>query len=517
MLYAEDDKVIRVNTCEVLESEGWTVDIAPDADEALRLIRESGSLYDVVVLDLRMPNPHDGEGVLERIREEKLPVPPVIVLSAYLESHVENKCRYLGASHLLNKPYEPADLSSLAGLAARGVPVSNTQVEFDDRLIDYMVRKREEALRSLLVAGCCEDVSPKGYSEPVVVIGRRWNSWYPSFFPVAGGAYAILGTAMDEENPKREGPKGRMPAAVIDPGFRCLDVLRCLGIPSEDLETCVITHNHPDHMAGIFELMAARHALGKRTRALCSNSCTDTLQGYAGFNLEVKALDGNPADIFKRYPSRGGWAGVRVKGFSTAHEEIGPHNSTMGLCITSEEGDDQAQLDVVGELVILGDTAYERPEHRDFLLKVICRPIVNTVVLHIGCSQLKQATGKHLYLKGTQELLHDIEAQLEVERRKGKLLVLLSEWGLEHATKEQIARVVSRDLPAFDDVSPILETARYLQKGLRKIRLVPADIGLTVGLHSGDIYLNEGIPIELDSLTLGVSEDGIRYAGNAKT
>ena len=509
MLYVDDDVVLREKTVEVLGGYGWTVDTAQDGEEALARIRESGTSYDVIVLDLRMPK-LQGEEVLERIKEEGLSVPPIIVLSAYIEAPLKNKCNYLGAAHVLAKPYEPAHLAQLAALPASGVPLSNTPLEFDEGLIEYIVSKREESLRAILMASSGKEDFGRRCLEPLLVVGRRWNSWYPSVFPVMGGAYAVVGPAADHRESAAQ--PGLCPAAVIDPGFRFLEVFRAIGIPWADLESCVITHNHPDHMGGIFELMAARHALGRKTRAICNPSSCEMLGDCAGYSLDVKQLDESPMDLFRPYLGGGRWLGVRVKGFKTAHEEIGRQNSSRGVCIMSEAGAQLNEREVIGELVILGDTEYDRSEHREAIVGMICRPTVNVVVLHIGCSQFKQATGKHLYLKGLQQLLSDMDAQLGVIKYRGKQLVLVSEWGLEHATGAQVEKAFGRKIAGYNEVSPILETIRFMQKGLRKIVLLPADIGLSVGIDSGKVYLGERIGVEPTDITLNVSEEGIVYA-----
>jgi len=93
---------------------------------------------------------------------------------------------------------------------------------------------------------------------------------------------------------------------------------------------------------------------------------------------------------------------------------------------------------------------------------------------------------------------------------KGHLLVLVSEWGLEHSTKEQIAKVCGRSLPGFNSYSPIVETITYLKRDLKKIHLVPADIGLVVGIESGNIYL-DGNAVSPERIEFLPTADGLKY------
>jgi CheY-like chemotaxis protein len=508
MLLVENDKVQREKAATALGNRGWRVDTAKNGKEALAKLRSPRSAYDVIVLDLRMPE-LSGEEVLERIQDEKLKVPPVIVLSAYLDEASRQKCVYLGAEWLLKKAYDPAHLHNVALAAAGGAPApAANDTEFCENVLDYMVKRREAALRERLAKGVGTGRRFWATTEPVLVVARRWNSWYPSVFPVIGGAYAIVGS-LGSARPGNVPSKS--PVALIDPGFQFMKAFTGMGIPWEDLDCCVITHNHPDHMGGIYEFMAARHALGRQTLVLCSRACSSMLGDCAGYNLKVKELDNSLADLLPAYESGGKWVRVRVRGFDTNHEEIGRENSSQGLSIQCQAGNTRNSLEERAELVILGDTEYDSAQHRESFMNALCAHNVKVVVLHIGSSQLKQGTGKHLYLPGMREILSSMDHQLRAIKYRGRLLVLISEWGLEHATREQIAKVCGVALPGFNDFSPIVETVRFLQKELKKIQLLPADIGLVVGIESANIYLPGSAGVSPESVDFKATDEGLKY------
>ena len=104
------------------------------------------------------------------------------------------------------------------------------------------------------------------------------------------------------------------------------------------------------------------------------------------------------------------------------------------------------------------------------------------------------------------DILNDIDSQLRINKYPGKLLVLVSEWGLEHATKNQIKAACNIDLIGFNDISPIKETIRCLQKDKKKIVLMPADIGLMIGMQTGNIYFENGEDVDV------IGDNGIRYS-----
>jgi CheY-like chemotaxis protein len=506
MLLVEDDDVQREKTTKVLSNRGWTVETAGNGQEALDKIRSGGSKYDVIVLDLRMPK-LTGEEVLERIQDEHLAVPPIIVLSAYLKEFIRHKCFYLGATYVLEKPYDPDDLGKVAQIVAAKAPLQ-AKAEIGEELLDYMVKRREESLKRRLSAVGEVDKRFLNAREPLLVVARRWNSWYPSIFPVIGGAYAIVGAANTERN---DIARGGLPVALIDPGFQFMRALTELRLPWQDMNTCVITHNHPDHLGGVFEFMASRHAAGKRTRMIASPACTKMLGDLSGFNLEFKPIDDKLQELIPVYPSGTQHRRVRVRGFNTVHDETGRQNSSQGLCIAFESGSSENSFEDSSELVIVGDTEYDRSQHKDKWMPILCKANVGVVVLHIGSSQVKQRTGKHLYLPGLRKILNDMDSYLQSTSYRGRLLVLVSEWGLEHATADQINGVCGAVLPGFDSTSPIIETVKHLQNGLIKICLLPADLGLVVGVESGRVYLKDGASVPPEKTLAKPTIEGLRY------
>ena len=80
ILVVEDEKKIADFLQRGLESNGYAVDVAPDGHSAIAYVHDTD--YDVVILDLMLPDPAvDGMKVLERIRSRKVG-PPVLILSA---------------------------------------------------------------------------------------------------------------------------------------------------------------------------------------------------------------------------------------------------------------------------------------------------------------------------------------------------------------------------------------------------------------------------------------------------
>lgn len=86
------------------------VDEACDGREALQAMAKTG--YDVVFLDIMMPNV-SGYEVLETLHEQgKIGEPPIIVISAHDEIDSVVRCIELGAEDYLTKPFNPTLLAA---------------------------------------------------------------------------------------------------------------------------------------------------------------------------------------------------------------------------------------------------------------------------------------------------------------------------------------------------------------------------------------------------------------------
>ena len=72
------------------------------------------------------------------------------------------------------------------------------------------------------------------------------------------------------------------------------------------------------------------------------------------------------------------------------------------------KGIDPLNMEEKADVIIVGDTEYDHAEHHDKIIPIICRHNVKVIILHIGSSQLKVATGKHLYLNGLIDILNEL-------------------------------------------------------------------------------------------------------------
>lgn len=97
ILLIEDDKDTQDVYIEVLTDAGYTVDLAPDGAVGLKKASDGG--YDLILLDLMMPNV-DGLQYLEQIKQKppKVRNGPTIVLTNVSQDSVVQKALDLGAA-----------------------------------------------------------------------------------------------------------------------------------------------------------------------------------------------------------------------------------------------------------------------------------------------------------------------------------------------------------------------------------------------------------------------------------
>jgi CheY-like chemotaxis protein len=115
ILILEDDPLVRSLITRNLTSQGFEVCETPEGTETIRRYQESmdqGRKFDLVVLDLTIPNGLGGVRTMERLRQLD-PNVLAIVSSGYSDDPVMAKPSAYGFSAVLPKPYEPADLLRL--------------------------------------------------------------------------------------------------------------------------------------------------------------------------------------------------------------------------------------------------------------------------------------------------------------------------------------------------------------------------------------------------------------------
>lgn len=106
-LIVDDDLQTCKNASELLESMGFIAEFVTEGRAAVRRVveaKDGPDPFELVIIDWKMPD-MDGVEAARRIRREVGPDIPVIVLTAYDWSEIENEAREAGVTAFLSKPF----------------------------------------------------------------------------------------------------------------------------------------------------------------------------------------------------------------------------------------------------------------------------------------------------------------------------------------------------------------------------------------------------------------------------
>ena len=110
-LVVDDEALIRWSVGETLTALDMEVKLAATAAATLEVIAAASSPFDVVVLDLRLPDVSD-LSLLGRVREQ-LPAARVVLMTAFGTPEIIAEAVTMGVHGVLNKPFELEELSRL--------------------------------------------------------------------------------------------------------------------------------------------------------------------------------------------------------------------------------------------------------------------------------------------------------------------------------------------------------------------------------------------------------------------
>jgi CheY-like chemotaxis protein len=102
VLYVDDDDVMCLVVERLLQRAGYRCTCCPNAQEALRVVREALEAVDIVVTDYNMPS-MSGLELAEALQARGLPDLPVVISSGYITDELRTGAERLGVRSLLHK------------------------------------------------------------------------------------------------------------------------------------------------------------------------------------------------------------------------------------------------------------------------------------------------------------------------------------------------------------------------------------------------------------------------------
>ncbi len=131
VLIVDDDPILLETASDTLTSLGLIVDKANSGLEAIGMIvhnHEIAKDYSIVIIDLKMPD-IDGIETIRRIREEVKSNTPILLISAYDTTDLEEKAKDVGVNGILSKPLFKSSLydkiSEILGKEKESIEIEN--------------------------------------------------------------------------------------------------------------------------------------------------------------------------------------------------------------------------------------------------------------------------------------------------------------------------------------------------------------------------------------------------------
>ncbi len=230
VLIVDDEAEIRESLASILNEEGYVVTTAATAGEAMELLRDAA--YDVVLLDIWLPD-RDGLDALSEIRQmEGMHVPEVVIISGHGTIEAAVKATKLGAYDFLEKP----------------LSLARTLIVLKNAMQARQLREdNHEFARQLAVKG-----TVTGTSVPMKALRQQIKLMAPTngrvlIYGESGTGKELIGRAMHAESLRKD---------------RVFVELNCAAIPEDYIETELFGYRHgagptgagrPSEMRGTFE------------------------------------------------------------------------------------------------------------------------------------------------------------------------------------------------------------------------------------------------------------------------
>jgi DNA-binding NtrC family response regulator len=168
MLIVDDEESVRDSLYNWFIEDGYEVDVAANAKEALARI-EAGS-FDIILADIKMPG-MDGLEMHRRIKAINSSA-IVIVMTAFASVETAVQALKDGAFDYITKPFDPDDLSHLIRNAAKQISLANENETLKNKIvtlenIEDIVGNSEQMIRVLKEV---ENVAPANSS--VIITGE---------------------------------------------------------------------------------------------------------------------------------------------------------------------------------------------------------------------------------------------------------------------------------------------------------------------------------------------------------
>jgi two-component system, OmpR family, phosphate regulon response regulator OmpR len=110
ILVVDDDTRLRILLGKFLEENGFTVELASNAELAKEAIEKNNSIFQLIIIDIMMPGENGFELTSYFKQKSKTKTIPIIILTARGDVNDRLIGLEAGAEDYLSKPFEPKEL-----------------------------------------------------------------------------------------------------------------------------------------------------------------------------------------------------------------------------------------------------------------------------------------------------------------------------------------------------------------------------------------------------------------------
>lgn len=300
-------------------------------------------------------------------------------------------------------------------------------------------------------------------TSPIFIASRRWNSWTPNqpvhedsrvlHFKTGGGYFLSDGNT----------------SIAIDPGYGYLDMLFEHGFTVMDIDSVVITHDHPDHLAEFQNILGLRHNYRKDCKELdlyLNPSSCFLLNNFAKYYAHL-LKDAMAKPLLPETELRIGT--IKLETIGMYHDEIYDSLGTLRNEVAEAFGPSKAlglkfTIEYDGghkfTCVIPGDTSFPKePDDCKKLLKFYGCPDV--AAIHLGsieeawvneispASSIEYGENKHLGINGVIHFLRMLEPRVAVLTEFGEELdANLMRLSVVELIKQSLTSIPTKVLPS---------------------------------------------------------------------
>jgi len=156
ILVVDDSVLVRLMVKDILGGEGYNVVAAATSEEAVRKIKSRKELFDLIIVDINLPDQNGFEFIRNLKSEEKYRHIPVIILSIDATVPSIRRAVEAGAVDYLVKPFKAEELEKRVVKLVGSVKKEDRYPELKDLLKKEVNRARRSNTNLSLILAHCE-------------------------------------------------------------------------------------------------------------------------------------------------------------------------------------------------------------------------------------------------------------------------------------------------------------------------------------------------------------------------